>query len=344
MALRPLSPTAFAGVGAMAMTSEQSPHREARRISLLWRILATNALVLTAAVAALAFSPAQIPAPVNVRSALVVVGGLVLVLVANLILLRRALGPLRRLTDLMRRVDPLRPGERIPAHGGDPEVMDLTQAFNEMLLRLETERRESTGKTLAAQEAERLRIARELHDEIGQRLTGMLLQLSRLTSEAPQDLQEQLREASETARGTLNEVRTIAAQLRPVALDDLGLLSALGVLAEQMSERSGPQVTAELKQELPPLDEEAELVIYRVAQEALTNAIRHAEARRVDLILDGDGGRVRLTVRDDGKGLADAYPGNGVQGMRERSLLVGGQLAIRQRSVGTEVELDLPVP
>lgn len=328
----------------MAMSSGQPPHSEARRVPLLWRILATNAVVLTAAVAALAFSPASIPAPVNVRSALVVIGGLTLVLVANLILLRRALGPLRRLTDLMRRVDPLRPGERIPAHGGDPEVIDLTQAFNEMLLRLETERRESTGKTVAAQEAERLRIARELHDEIGQRLTAMLLQLSRLISEAPPDLEEQLREASETARGTLNEVRTIAAQLRPVALDDLGLLSALGVLGEQMSERGGPPVTVDLKPDVPRLGEEAELVVYRVAQEALTNAVRHAGASRIDLTLDGDRGRVRLTVRDDGKGLGDAYPGNGVQGMRERSLLVGGELAIRQRSVGTEVELDLPVP
>jgi two-component system sensor histidine kinase UhpB len=317
---------------------------DSRRIPLLWRILAVNAAVITGAVAVLAFSPAQIPEPVNLRSSLVVLGGLALVLAANLFLLQRAVAPLRRLTDLMRRVDPLRPGERIPAYGGASEVAELTRAFNEMLERLESERRESTSRTLAAQETERLRLARELHDEIGQRLTAVLLQLSRLTNEAPGELRESVEEVAETARGALQEVRTIAAQLRPVALDDLGLVSALGVLTEQMSEQAETQVDARLPRRLPELDEEAELVVYRVAQEALTNAVRHSDAETIELALEHTDGRVRLVVRDDGRGFGGTEPGNGVKGMRERALLVGGSLALGSRAGGgAEVRLELPV-
>jgi two-component system, NarL family, sensor histidine kinase UhpB len=317
---------------------------DSRRIPLLWRILTVNAAVITGAVAVLAFSPAQIPEPVNLRSSLVVLGGLALVLAANLFLLQRAVAPLRRLTELMRRVDPLRPGERIPASGGASDVAELTRAFNEMLERLETERRESTSRTLAAQETERLRLARELHDEIGQRLTAALLQLSRLANEAPGELRDSVEEVTETARLALQEVRTIAAQLRPVALDDLGLVSALGVLTEQVSEQAETQVDARLPRGLPELDEEAELVVYRVAQEALTNAVRHSDAERIELALEHADGRVRLVVRDDGRGLGGSEPGNGVKGMRERALLVGGRLALRSRAGGgAEVRLELPV-
>ncbi len=324
-------------------TSSGEREWSGRRTPLLWRILATNAVVVTASVAVIGFSPASIPAPVNLRSALVIVAGIIIVLVANLFLLRRALTPLLRLTELMGRADPLLPGERLPEHGGDAEVIELTRAFNAMLERLETERRESTARTVAAQEQERLRIARELHDEIGQRLTATLLQLSRLYGQAPSELQPRLQEASETARETLNEVRTVAAQLRPVALDDLGLPSALGVLAEQMSEPGGPRVDARLAPRLPPLGEEAELVVYRIAQEALTNAVRHAAATRIDLKLGWEAGHTALLIRDDGKGLNGARPGNGIRGMRERALLVGADLTIHSsvNGAGTEVRLDL---
>lgn len=317
----------------------------APRIPLLWRILATNAAVITAAVAVLAFTPAQIPQPVSVVSALVVVGGLAVVLAANLYLVRRALDPLQRLTELMRRVDPLAPGRRIPVYGSDVEVVELTEAFNDMLERLESERRESTGRAVAAQEDERLRISQELHDEIGQRLTATLLQLTRTLAQAPPELHDSLTEAMETTRGTLNEVRTVAAQLRPVALDDLGLLSALGVLAEQVSEQAGTPVEVTLASTLPPLAEETELVIYRVAQEALTNAIRHAGATSIELELTSGDGEVRLRVGDDGKGLDGAPAGSGIRGMRERALLVGADISVRTRAPGgVEVELEVPVP
>ncbi len=303
-----------------------------RRIPLLWRLLAINALVITAAVAAIAFSPATIPAPVTVQSALYIVAGLGIVLVANLVLLRRALGPLRRLAEFTRHVDPLEPGKRIPVYGPDAEVFDLTQAFNEMLERLERERRDAVSRALAAQEGERLRTSRELHDEIGQRLTAVLLQVEQVLRRAPDSIAPQLREIRETTRGSLEEARRISASLRPEALDDLGLVNALSVLVDRLNEQTGATIEQHLRHDLPPLSSEAELVLYRVAQEALTNAIRHADASRIELELGHSGGIVTLRVVDDGCGMGSAPPGGGMQGMRERAVLVGAQLTVANGS------------
>jgi two-component system sensor histidine kinase UhpB len=304
--------------------------------------MATNAAVITAAVVVLAFSPATIPAPVTVQSALYVIAALLVVLVPNLVLLRQALGPLRRLTELMRRIDLLEPGQRIPV-SGDAEVVELAEAFNEMLERLEDERRDAASRALYAQEGERLRTAQELHDEIGQRLTAVLLQVEQAIRSAPDSVRPQLREVRETARGSLEEARRISARLRPEALDDLGLISALGVLVDRLSEQTGLTIDAVFPSSLPRLDRESELVLYRVAQEALTNAVRHADADHVVLTLAGENSRIRLCVQDDGAGLRGATAGSGLSGMRERAMLIGARLLVRDRpSGGVEVELDVP--
>jgi two-component system sensor histidine kinase UhpB len=304
--------------------------------------MATNAVVITAAVVAIAFSPATIPAPVTVQSALYVVAGLLAVLVANLVLLRQALGPLRRLKELMRRVDLLEPGQRIPV-SGDAEVAELSEAFNEMLERLEDERRDAASRALYAQEGERLRTAQELHDEIGQRLTAVLLQVEQAIRIAPENVRPQLREVRETARGSLEEARRISARLRPEALDDLGLLSALGVLVDRLSEQTGLTIDTAFPSSLPRLDRESELVLYRVAQEAMTNAVRHAGANRVTLTLSADESRIQLLVQDDGVGLNGARAGSGLSGMRERAMLIGARLSVADRpGGGVEVGLDVP--
>ena len=305
-------------------------------------MLATNAAVITAAVVAIAFSPATIPAPVTVQSAFYVVAGLGVVLVANLVLLRQTLRPLQRLTELMRRVDLLEPGERIP-ESGDAEVVELAEAFNEMLDRLEDERRDAASRALYAQEGERLRTAQELHDEIGQRLTAVLLQVEQAIRIAPEEVRPQLHEIRETARGSLDEARRISARLRPEALDDLGLTSALGVLADGLSEQSGVRIDCQFPDALPLLERESELVIYRVGQEALTNAIRHAGADHVFLRLTARDDRLVLSVTDDGIGLRGAPAGGGLRGMRERAMLIGARLAVTERpGGGVEVELELP--
>ena len=203
----------------------------------------------------------------------------------NLLLLRRAFAPLRQLTAFARRIDPLNPGPRVQVGGGASEAAELADAFNEMLDRLEAERRDSVGRALAAQEGERLRVAQELHDGVGQTLTGVVLQLGRAARHVPDEAREGVLEAQETARDSLEEVRRIARDLRPEALDDLGLASALRVLGERVGQQSGLVVDVHVQPGLE-FDEQAELVVYRVAQEALTNVARHAGAARAEVRLE----------------------------------------------------------
>jgi two-component system sensor histidine kinase UhpB len=312
-------------------------------VSLAWRVFAGNSIVLGVAVLVLALSPATVKVPTQLDEAVVLVGGITAILLTNLLLLRRAFAPLSRLTELMRRVEPLDPGRRIPVYGDDPEVVDLTRAFNEMLDRLEAERRESARRSLAAQEDERRRVAQELHDEVGQTLTAIVLQLERLRRRAPEDLQTGLAEAREGARASLEDVRRIAQRLRPEALEDLGLGAALETLCDRLSEQSGVAVQAHLQRDAVSITPEMELVVYRVAQEAMTNALRHAQASNVQVELRRGNGRLTLRVLDDGVGLQRRDAGSGIQGMRERALLVGGRVQVRGLDRGTEVRLELPL-
>jgi two-component system sensor histidine kinase UhpB len=199
---------------------------------------------------------------------------------------------------------------------------------------------------LAAQEAERRRVARELHDEVGQLLTSVVLQLEGASRMAPPPLRDNLVEVQETAREGVEAVREIARGLRPPALDEFGLRAALVALAEGFMERTGVAVRHEIAGRLPGLDGDAELAVYRVAQEALTNAARHASASIVELSLTQANGVVCLSVCDDGAGVcADRLHdgGGGLAGMRERALLIGGSLHIGLRQEGgTEVVLEVP--
>jgi two-component system sensor histidine kinase UhpB len=312
--------------------------------ALFWRVAIGNAAVLAAActITAVVFSPSV--EDVAVRELGIFAGGLALMLAFNLLLLRRALAPLRELTAFARRIDLLEPGRRLEIHGGDSEAAELTAAFNEMLERLEAERRDSVGRTLAAQEGERLRVAQELHDGVGQTLTGVVLQLGRVARDVPDRAREGVLEAQETARGSLEEVRRIARRLRPEALDDLGLASALHVLGERVAEHSELDVSVHVQPGLPQFDGDAELVLYRVAQEALTNVARHSGARRAEIRLEMAGGRARLKIDDDGTGFARyGHEGGGVRGMRERAVLIGGSLRLGRSPLGgARVTLELP--
>ncbi len=312
--------------------------------SLLGRVLVVNATVLVgaSAVTVFALSPGLVSSEVAVTELIILLGGLIAMLVVNLLLLQRALRPLEELRDLVRTVDPLRPGQRVTVSGPASEANELAAAFNEMIERLEDERRESARRALEAQEAERLRVAQELHDEVGQSLTAVLLALARAERHLP-DRREEIAEAQETARASLDDVRRIARRLRPETLDDLGLLPALTDLSERLAEQTGLQIEHRLPLELPPLAPEEELVLYRVAQEALTNVVRHAATKRAELWLEHRPDRVRLGVRDGGRGL-QGPPGGGTQGMRERALLVNGELAVTEpANGGVEVTLDLPL-
>ena len=283
--------------------------------------------------------------PANGR-VVALVGGLTILLTVNVILMRRAFAPLSRLANLMHRIDPLAPGRRLPALGPESEVSRLTAAFNEMLDRLETERRDSGYRALVAEEAERRRVAAELHDEIGQRLTALVLELDRLGKTAPAELNAALAETTVETKETLEGVRRLARGLRPEVLDELGLVPALRNLCDRFESPDGLVVHRSLATDLPRLQEDAELVIYRVAQESLTNVVRHAHARHVNVSLSGDGSEVGLSVRDDGIGIdaehAAVSPG-GIRGMRERAMLIGAKLELEALPAGgTEVSLHVP--
>jgi two-component system sensor histidine kinase UhpB len=314
-------------------------------LPLFWRVFGANAVAMSLAFAGLVLAPVTVSVPTAVTELIVLTIGLVLVLILNLLLLRPAFRPLDELADTMRRHDPLSPGERVPVDG-EPDVAALAQAFNDMLDRLEFERRESARLALRVLEDERNRIARELHDEVGQTLTGVMLQVEGLAARIPVELREQLDELRETARSGTEDVRRIARQLRPEALEDLGLQSALSALATAFGEQAGIDVQRRLDPSVP-LSEEQELVVYRVAQEALTNVARHAHATRVELRLDHRRDEaVLLTVRDDGRGIhPGALPSSrGIRGMRERAMLIGAQLEIDSGpDRGTAINLSIPL-
>ena len=318
-----------------------------RRLSLLWWVFLANGSVLVVAFLLLAFSPITISAPITFGQLLLLLAGLAAMLVLNLGLLRRVLSPLFRLTELMSSIDPERPGRRLSVGElRSAEGTALAEAFNAMLERLETARREATRTALAAQEGERLRVARELHDEIGQTLTAVTIQAERAAGGDSAAASAELARVADAVRRSLDDVRRIARELRPEALDDLGLINALIALCSRVDAQGGPSVKREFHGKLPRLAPDVELVIYRVVQESLTNTLRHADAETVTISLEVDAEAVLISVVDDGKGMpSHVQPGTaGIAGMRERALLVGGHLSIETRpNDGTEVRLTVPL-
>jgi two-component system sensor histidine kinase UhpB len=315
----------------------------ALRVSLYWRVFAVNAAILSAAVALLIVTPVTIDARPTRGQLLVLVTGLLVMLFANAWLVRFSLRPLRRLSELMSVVDVLEPGRRL-----DPtataEVAAVISTFNSTLDRLESERRVSMHRVLAAQEAERRRIAQELHDQIGQNLTAVILELKQVRGRIDSGEGEALADAQELARESLEELRRISYELRPAALDDLGLASALASLCSGIERRAGIGVSLEVGGDIPELDAQVELAVYRIAQEALTNAARHARCTTVRVSLVPLAAEVHLSVSDDGVGMDGSFPRGGLRGMRERAVSIGATLETRpSEDGGVEVLLRVPV-
>jgi len=269
------------------------------------------------------------------------------VVLLNSLLLRRRLEPMGRLVKTMSEVDLTSPGVRAEiANGASSEVQRLTADFNRMMGRLEHERREAGRLVLRAQEQERSRIAQDLHDEVNQALTGILLRLEATMSDAPVHLVAELIETKQLATQAMEELLHLARELRPTALDDHGLVPALASQIASFGERTGIRARFVTPNgSMPTLSDEEQLVIYRVTQESLSNVVQHAGATRVDVELNTVG-RTVLRVRDDGRGFP-AMNGNGrnrlgVSGMRERALLVGGNLNIFSKpGEGTTIELTM---
>jgi two-component system, NarL family, sensor histidine kinase UhpB len=332
-------PERDSGLGALRRRSD--------RWSLQWKVFAANAIVFVVAVAVLAWTPVTVHRVATPSELLVLVIGLVLMLVFDFLLLRRAFRPLRRLAAAIRTVDSVtahdHPEFPESREGASVEVRALADALGGMLDRLEQERRESALRELAAQERERLRIARELHDEVGQMLTAIALRAERAAQEPAGDQRSALIEISETALGSLDDVRRIARELRPEVLDDLGLVNAIIALCGRVDRQPGIRVLRALDWSLPTLSPEVELVIYRVAQEALTNVLRHANATEVMVQLSQSAGHVLLEVADNGHGFSPDTVGRGMRGMRERATVINAELDVRARAEGgTRLLLSVP--
>jgi two-component system, NarL family, sensor histidine kinase UhpB len=318
-----------------------------KRPALLTQVLAVNALLITATVFAASVAASLHAEPfIERKRFLVLVAALMAMVLLNGWLLRRRFAPLDELITAM---EGLAFGgrdtrERIPT-ANVQEVVRLHQAFDRMLERLEAERSRTATAVLQAQEGERARLARDLHDEANQALTGVLLRLEATAQHAPPQLRDELRETQAVATRAMGELVHLARELRPIALDDLGLGAALRTQIADFGRRAGIETTLALPQAgLEDLDSDEQLVVYRVVQEGLSNVAQHAGARnvRVDVERRGEGTVVR--VADDGEGFTSGEQphGLGLTGMRERAVLAGGRLDVSSSpGAGTTIELRL---
>jgi two-component system sensor histidine kinase UhpB len=317
-----------------------------RKHALVSQILAINSVLIAATVvAASTATPLHLHTAHDRRQGLILIAAVLATILVNGLVLRRRFAPLEQLLETMERVDVARPGTRVAVSRSDSrDVVRLHDAFNRMLSRLEHERAATSGAVLRAQEEERARIARDLHDEVNQALTGVLLRLRAIEPDAPDALQAELREIQTAASQAMSELLSLARELRPAALDDHGLEAALRTRVDEFARQTGTATTLSVADDLGELGAPEQLVVYRVVQESLSNIASHAEASGVRVELERDAGGPVVRVADDGRGFVG--PGRdgglGLTGMRERARLAGGRLEVRSvPGEGTTVELRL---
>ncbi len=325
----------------------RSPRKRRRGDSLIGQIVAANVVLVTLTLigASLVASLDRSGGESGVQLVVLVLL-LILTFCVNLWMLQKRFGPLERLIDRIEAVDPAMPTSVQLA--GDPvkEIDRLGRSFNRLLERVESERRRSSHLVLRAQEEERRRVARDLHDEVNQALTAVLLRLEALAQDVPPEQHDDVAQLKRLTIQAMDELLNLARQLRPTALDDHGLVTAIEAQVRGFGERTGIDAHLETEGDPAALDSEKQTVIYRIAQEALANAGRHAAASRVDVSLTTAGAGANLRVADDGAGfdpVAARRGGLGLEGMAERAKLVGGELDLRSApGAGTEVTLRLP--
>jgi two-component system, NarL family, sensor histidine kinase UhpB len=277
---------------------------------------------------------------------------IVLSLCVNLWMLQRRFRPLESLIRRIEAIDPAEPATLGLGHSNDPlaEINRLSGSFTRLLDRIEDERRRSGQLAMRAQEEERRRLARDLHDEVNQALTAILLRLEALAQDTPPERMPEVAELKRLVNQAMEELLTLARHLRPSALDDHGLVPAVEAQLKRFSARTGIEVRMSTEGDPNELPEVMQTAIFRVAQEALANVARHAGATVVEVELAEEDGRAELRVRDDGAGFdPGAIPragsegpgaGLGLGGMAERARLVGGELDVRSApGGGTSVTL-----
>jgi two-component system, NarL family, sensor histidine kinase UhpB len=348
----------------MSTSSQSAGKRETWRLSLFEKVILINTLMLVCeALAGLWVTSHSLESHHYLIDTGFIVLAMLSSLLINILLLRASFHPLFSLLRTIRAVGAGNTALRAADIPTDSEIGELALAFNGMLDQLEVARRQQAMLILKAQEEERRRLARELHDESSQNLTALLVHteiLSQTLQHMPQaitqeamneQLQTGLQQLTQLTQKTLENIRTLALQLRPGVLDDLGVEAAFRWLAEDCRKRL--HMAVELR--VDGLEEMLQgcqhstlyaTTLFRIAQECLTNAARHGQARHVVISCTRDHDMLQLRVIDDGGGFdATSTPGGlGIMGMRERAALLGGQLAITSLpGKGTSVEISLPL-
>jgi two-component system sensor histidine kinase UhpB len=282
-----------------------------------------------------------------------IAAGWLISIALNFVVLQIAFRPLTHLGKVMQRVQEGERSLRAPLTGIDSQADQLASAFNMVLEALDDASRQRASQIINAQEQERQRIARELHDETSQVLTSLLISLAVLEEsiESP-EARERIADTRALAHSTLRAIRTLSIDLRPSALDDLGLLPALRWYVKEYQKKCAIEVdfrSSGLKERLPA---EMETALYRIVQECLTNTARHSNAKKVSVSLRETGDAVNATIKDDGHGFDyDALlknPGQerglGLAGMQERAVLLDGTLDIStEPGKGTTVKVSIPL-
>lgn len=338
-----------------------SLRRRLLRVPLFYKLLIANStIVVFGAVVGTVITVWHVQVyPTDVHYELILlfmIVGIVISFGVNNWLLKRALAPLDR---LQKAVDLVREGTtnvRVdPGPASDERFDRLADTFNQMLCQLEenaTQLRQLPRQIMQAQEAERHRLARDLHDEAAQALTSLLVHLRLLErAHTPAEAQGRVQELRVLTAQALEEVRRVALDLRPTILDDLGLGPALSWRVDELNKVDGLSAAIKLEGGDARLPREIELVLYRVGQEALSNVARHAAAKQVSVLLQRRPDQIVLTVSDDGHGFdptvasCEEGHGLGLLGMRERLGMIGGRLDIQSTlGAGSKIIAHVPVP
>jgi two-component system sensor histidine kinase UhpB len=323
-------------------------------IPLLYRVLIANSVVILIGATVGTYLATMLQGD---SRPYVIVGfvfcGLLLSVVINFALLKFALYPLTHLRDTMRLVQDGDLTRQAPVTGQDPDADQLATSFNTMLVAIEDLAKSRASQILHAQEQERKRIARELHDETSQLLTSLLIGLKMLEEATPDEtIRSRVADIRALAHQTLRAVRNLSIDLRPSALDDLGLLPALRWYIKEYQQKCGIEVdfgASGMKERLPA---ETETALYRIIQESLTNTAKHARATKVIITLSEEDGAIRARICDNGHGF-DAQAvlrtpwqdrGLGLAGMTERASLLDGTVEIQSEpDHGATIDVKIPV-
>jgi len=323
-------------------------------IPILYRIMVANCVFLLVGgllgTALLVFTHEPNRAPLMAGF---IATGLLLSIVVNFVLLKIFFFPLTRLREAMRDIEHGNMALRADISGYDPDVDELAMTFNHMVDRLEELSRSRASQIVRAQEEERKRIARELHDETSQALTSLLLSLAMLEKDEQEPAaQEKIAQVRQIAHQALRAIRNLSIELRPSALDDLGLLPAIHGYVQDYQQRTSIKVELTILGLRGRYSTEVETALYRIVQEALTNVAKHAHATTVTIDLSEQKQNAYIRIHDNGKGFDASRPthlpssegGLGLMGMRERAALLNGTVDIASViDQGTTITITVPL-